>query len=341
MKIIIIIAALALGGLFLYTQMNRLDIPSGKTEIFIEEKDTGKNAATTAASRTPASIREILITDGVKHSIPLEDIKQGCFGRDCIPSVDEPEFVSADEADRLLPEDTVGIGLEYKGERRFYPFNMLVTREIVNDVVAGDPIAVTYCPLCGTGIVFDRRVEGETAEFGVSGFLWQSNLLMYNRAQNEDDISLWSQVLGEGVLGKYTGVSLAVIPSDIVRYTQWVKDRPDTLVLNTGRIGDPYGGEYYRVARQFGPDFNESESPLSPTAYVFGIEVNGQFKAYPQSELPAGETKDVFAGENISIQKKSDGVVRIFRDEGEGPVKTVSGFWFSWVSAHPDTELYQ
>ncbi len=153
------------------------------------------------------SKRQLLTTDGVLHSVPIDDIKQGCFGRDCIPSVDDPKFISIKEADDLLPDDTVGIGLEYKGEERFYPFNMLVTKEIVNDFVAGDALVVTYCPLCGTGIVFDRTINGEVVEFGVSGMLWQSNLLMYNRDSDEANVSLWSQVLGESVLGKHTGTS--------------------------------------------------------------------------------------------------------------------------------------
>lgn len=283
--------------------------------------------------------RDIFVTDGVKHSIPLEEIRRGCPGRDCIPSVDSPEFVSVTEANDILPEDTVGIGLVYKGETRFYPFNMLVTREIVNDVVADDPLVVTYCPLCGTGIVFERQIDGRVFEFGVSGMLWQSNLLMYNREDDEDKISLWSQVLGESVLGVDTGTKLSIVRSDIVRYADWRVSNPTSRVLNTGRIGDPYGGDYYRVASSFGPSFDEVSSPLEPTVYVLGVEINGKHKAYVKDSLKNGITKDEFNGVSVLIEKDKTGKVDIIDSTTGEDISIVEGFWFSWVSAHPDTEL--
>lgn len=291
------------------------------------------------------TLRKIFVTDGVKHSIPIEDIRQGCFGRDCIPSVDDPEFISIKEADKLFDlegevyEHVIGISLVFGSEQRFYPFNMLVTREIVNDVVDGVPLLVTYCPLCGTGIVFNRMVNGEVFEFGVSGLLWQSNLLMYNRAESEDDISLWSQVLGEAVLGSHTGVKFVIVPSNISRYSDWRKLYPKGKVLNTGSLRDPYNGDYYRVARRFNPDFDEELSPLSPTEYVFGINIGNRFKAYPDTELQIGTTKDVFADKIIIIKKENGEVV--FTIEGDDtPLPIITGFWFSWSAVHPETELY-
>jgi hypothetical protein len=277
----------------------------------------------------------------VKHSIPIDEIRQGCFGRDCIPSVDAPKFMSKTDADKILPEGTIGIGLIYKGESRFYPFNMLVTREIVNDSIQGDHLLVTYCPLCGTGIVFDRNIDGKIYEFGVSGMLWQSNLLMYNRAGDEKNISLWSQVLGEAVLGSLTGIKLSIVPSDVVLYEDWSKSNPKTRVLNTGRIDDPYRGDYYGVARNFLPNFDEKSSPIEPTAYVYGIEINGKYKAYVRDALVVGITSDIFANSNIRIEKASDGVVRFFENNSTTPLEVVTGFWFSWVAAHPDTGFYR
>jgi hypothetical protein len=302
--------------------------------------DTNIISSNTGASRG-LSERQILVTDGVKHSIPIDEIRQGCFGRDCIPSVDDPAFITANEADDVLPDDTVGIGLVHKGEKRFYPFNMLVTREIVNDTVSGDPLAVTYCPLCGTGVVFRREVSGKIFEFGVSGMLWQSNLLMYNREPNEEMVSLWSQVLGEAVLGTFTGTRLPLVPSDIVRYTDWRTKHPGTQVLNTGRIGDPYGGDYYSVARSFRPNFNEENSVLSPTAQVSGVDIDGQFKAYLNNALVVGTTVDTFANRTITIEKSSIGELRMFTGAEKTPLPYISGFWFSWVAVHPETEVYQ
>lgn len=359
--LIIIALVIAVGTFFLLTRGKQFDLPKGDAVPVEEVQSTVKeipgeeaegnvlpeeqsDEISVVGNKEPLvlkSNRQIFETDGVKHSIPIDEIKQGCFGRDCIPSVDEPSFISIAKANVLLPEDTVGIGLSYKGEERFYPFNMLVTREIVNDEIGGVPIVVTYCPLCGTGIVFERKVADKVFEFGVSGMLWQSNLLMYNREVGEDDISLWSQVLGEAVVGKHTGTKLSIIQSDIVRYTGWREDHPNSLVLNTGSIGDPYNGNYYGVARSFAPNFNEEDSPLLPTAYVFGIEIEGAFKAYSAESLKIGETRDTFAGRALTINKETSGIVRIFEEGSKEPLPLVAGFWFSWVAAHPETELYQ
>ncbi|MDP6586208.1 MAG: DUF3179 domain-containing (seleno)protein, partial [Anaerolineales bacterium] len=317
-KGVLVVLIIAVVAVLYFALRSQVDLPDGETVPFsqiendeennvddinststtMNTEDTSQSDDTQPSSNTPVSSREIFVTDGVKHSILIDEIRQGCFaGRDCIPSVDAPVFMSRDDADDLLPEDTIGIGLSFKGEDRFYPFNMLVTREIVNDVVAGKPLIVTYCPLCGTGIVFNREIDGEVFEFGVSGLLWQSNLLMYNREDSEEKISLWSQVLGEAVVGNLTGTKLEIIPSDVVRYTDWRVTHPKTVVLNTGRIGDPYNGNYYGVTSNFSPNFNEDESPLSPTEYVFGIELKGQHRAYVRDTLSIGETEDNFAGE--------------------------------------------
>ncbi|MDC1205260.1 DUF3179 domain-containing protein [Candidatus Pacebacteria bacterium] len=278
-------------------------------------------------------------TENVTHSIPIDEIRQGCFQQDCIPSVDDPKFVSVTEANKLLPEDTIGVALSYKEVDRFYPFNMLVTREIVNDVVADDPLLVTYCPLCGTGIVFDRSVNGVVYEFGVSGMLWQSNLLMYNRAPEIEDRNLWSQVLGEAVVGESAGTKLRVVPSDIMKYVDWAIQNSEGIVLNTGRIGDPYGGDYYGVARRFAPDFDETSSPLDPSAYVYGIEVGDTFKAYPSEELPVGVTTDTIGTQVVTITKSDSGLV-VFANEAGEQLVDIEGFWFSWIAAHPETELW-
>ena len=365
--LLIVLIAVAVVGFFLL-RMNTFDLPEGEaiplTETLqdgltggsVEDNDdtttteSGNvdvdedNLAVTSSSLT--SSREVFVTDDVKHSIPIDQIRQGCFGRDCIPSVDDPEFVDPSEADKLFrtegisAEEAIGISLSYNGATRFYPFSMLVTREIVNDVVGGQPLAVTYCPLCGTGIVFNRVHDGETLEFGVSGLLWQSNLLMYNRNDDEENVSLWSQVLGESVLGTHTGAKLSVIPSDVITFAAWRDKYPNGEVLNTGRIGDPYRGDYYGVARGFRPSFDEGSSPLDPSAYVFGIEIDGEFKAYENDALPVGTTNDTFAGTDIRIEKEESGVVRIYGAGIPDPLPVVTGFWFSWVAAHPETELY-
>jgi hypothetical protein len=339
--IIIIFIAIAVTA-FILLSGRSIDLSTGESNLISEESesvDEGEiDIVEERTSERRSSQRQIFETQGVKHSIPVEEIQKGCFGRDCIPSVDEPKFISKSEADEILPEETLGIGLNFLGESRFYPFNMLVTREIVNDEIDSRPFVVTYCPLCGTGIVFDRKIGGKVLEFGVSGMLWQSNLLMYNR-DDETNISLWSQVLGEAVLGPDTGEKLSIIPSDIVMYKDWAKENPNTQVLNTGRIGDPYGGDYYGVAKHFDPSFDEETSPILPTEYIFGIEVGGKYKAYVRDSLPFGVTDDSLNGVQLRIDKSESGIVRISSENIEIPI--VTGFWFSWAAAHPETEIYE
>lgn len=291
-----------------------------------------------------ASSREIFVTDGTKHSIPLDEILSGGPGKDGIPSIDDPEFVSVAEAEFLDGTDP-GIGLVVGGESRFYPYRILVWHEIVNDTIQGEPVLVTYCPLCATGIVFDRRVDGESKEFGVSGMLWQSNLLMYNRAERQEDESLWSQVLGEAVLGVNTGDRLPIIPSDIIRWSDWKELHPDTLVLSrsTGAIRnygrDPYENYYTSDSVSFGATFNDTR--LHPKDIVLGIQIDNIAKAYHMDAIPVSETTDEFAGKTLVITKDEADRVSIKIEETGEVVPHIPGFWFSWLAAHPETELFK
>jgi hypothetical protein len=220
--LLIIIVIIALGALgFWYFQSRSFPIPSGGTTTLDTQKDYEETHdlvdVLSDDTQTMQTQREILITDGVKHSISLDEILSGGPGKDGIPAINDPKFISVNEATFLNDSDP-GLGLNVNEESRFYPYRILVWHEIVNDTIAGEPVLVTYCPLCATGIVFERRVNGEIQEFGVSGRLWQSNLLMYNRAGSEENESLWSQVLGEAVLGVNTGEKLAIVRSDVVRF---------------------------------------------------------------------------------------------------------------------------
>lgn len=331
--LIVVIIILVILGAFFYMRQNKPEVPSPSVQN----------------SSVVSGTREIMTDDGIIHSIPLDEILEGGPGKDGIPSIDNPKFTSVAGGTYLNDEDP-GIGLTVNGESRFYPYRILVWHEIVNDTVAGQPVLVTYCPLCATGIVFDRRVDGEVQEFGVSGKLWQSNLLMYNRpstalgtsAQNEKDESLWSQVLGEAVVGVHTGKKLSIVRSDIVRWGEWRKAHSDTLALSrdTGMSRDygrdPYGDYYTSESVSFGASFNDTR--LHPKALVHGIEVSGTYKAYADNAL-SGTIADTFAGKNISANKTVSGEIT-FTADGES-LPSIPGFWFSWLAVHPETELYQ
>jgi len=359
-SLILIIILVVVAGFFFYRQSNTFDLPEGESVLLetipaenFDLPDASSNteevieevAEEVAEKETKNSGRTVFITDGVKHSIPLNEILAGGPPKDGIPSIDDPKFISTKEADETLADDDIGLGIIFNGETRFYPYQILVFHELVNDDFNGVPVLVTYCPLCLTGIVFDPVVDGTTYEFGVSGLLWQSNLLMYNRTANEEDESLWSQVLGEAVLGQAIGKKLGIIPSDSVTYGGWKKQNPDTKVLSrdTGatRIygNDPYGDYYTSELVSFGASFRDER--IHPKAFVFGIEVNGLFKAYDRDALEKGTTVDTFAGETITIEKDNIGAARFFIGEGTAkkPLDFVGGFWFSWIAVHPDTEL--
>lgn len=288
--------------------------------------------------------KEIMITNGVKHSVPLNEILGGGPPKDGIPSIDNPKFISLLEANKFLKDNEPGIALNIDSVKRFYPFQILVWHEIVNDTINEKRVLVTYCPLCLSGIVFDPLVNGERVEFGTSGKLWNSNLVMYDRKTE----SLWSQILGEAIVGETTGTQLKVLPSDMVRYGDFKKINPDGTVLsrNTGTTRfygqDPYGN-YYTTPGTYFP-VAQKDDRLSEKDFVLGIVVNGKAKAYwPPTVKKAGKIEDKFEGKTIVAEYEKDiDAVRIFEKKSDGTLERInpfSAFWFSWVAAHPDTEL--
>jgi hypothetical protein len=145
-----------------------------------------------------------------KNSIvPLDQIVSGGPPPDGIPSIDNPKFISIQEAEEFLKGSDLIVGLNINGDTRAYPLQILVWHEIVNDIVGNTPVAVTYCPLCFTNQVFNRAMnDGQILEFGTSGKLYDSNLVMYDRTTK----SLWSQAMSQAIVGKLAGVKLERIP---------------------------------------------------------------------------------------------------------------------------------
>src|SRR5919197_4096401 len=180
-------------------------------------------------------------TDFGRHTVPLREFMSGGPGKDGIPALERPRFLRVGEATYLRPQEPV-IALTLAGQARAYPLQILVWHEIVNDTVAGVPVAVTFCPLCNTAIAFDRRVGGRTLSFGTTGNLRNSDLVMYDR-QTE---SWWQQFGGEAIVGRYTGTQLRQLPAQIVSWGSFRKAHPNGLVLtrHTG-FSRPYGNSPY------------------------------------------------------------------------------------------------
>ncbi len=221
-------------------------------------------------------------TDFSRAAVDLVEITSGGPPKDGIPAVDNPQFVSAAEPiDWLDPREPV-ISVEIDGDARAYPLQILIYHEIVNDTVGGTPVAVTFCPLCNASLVFDRRVEGELLDFGTTGMLRKSDLVMYDR-QSE---SWWQQFTGTAIVGAHTGKVLTQIPSSIVAFGDFVAGYPGGKVL-TRRTGfiRPYGRNPYRGYDAMGnlPFLLDDpvDERLPAMERVIGVSHKGRNRIYP------------------------------------------------------------
>ena len=191
-------------------------------------------------------------TDFSRHSVDLSQILSGGPPKDGIPSIDQPKFIPA--AKSGLPGNEPVIALAVNGVARAYPLRIMTWHEIVNDEIGGVPVIVTYCPLCNTAIVYDRRIPGMKGAptFGTSGMLYNSNLIMYDRASE----SWWQQFTGTGIVGRFTGVHLKPLPARLESFASFKKRFPKGAVLvpnnpNARPYGrNPYAG-YDTAAKPF------------------------------------------------------------------------------------------
>lgn len=226
-------------------------------------------------------------TDFCTHSVPLDEIRSGGPPRDGIPPLDDPAFVPAAEADGWLDDREPVVVLTLGGEPRAYPLQVLTWHEIVNDVVAETPVAVTYCPLCNAAIAFVRpKVNGETLTFGTSGNLRRSDLVMWDR-QTE---SWWQQVTGEAIVGRLTGTQLDLLPAPIVAWETFREAHPDGRVLSRETGFDrPYGRNPYVGYDDVSQNPFLYDGPLDgrlrPMDRIVGVERGDEARAYPFDTL--------------------------------------------------------
>lgn len=281
--------------------------------------------------------------DYSKHSIPIDDISDGGPGKDGIPSIDNPHFLSIAEADVSLMRDPDRVlGFVFKGQARAYPIKILNWHEIVNDRVGGKAVVISFCPLCGTGMVFDASVKNRNLTFGVSGLLYQSDMLLYDH-QTE---SLWSQIKSEAVTGSMTGARLKLLASTHTNWGTWKKKYPHTKVLSykTGfrrpYDRDPYQGYESNSRLMF--DVNLRNSKFHPKEKVIGIEIGGRAKAYPFSELGKvpSPIKDVVNKISIEIHFDEKSNTAVIKDNKNKELPSVVGFWFAWHAFHPKTKIF-
>lgn len=246
---------------------------------------------------------------------PLVDpseIRPGGPPPDGIPPIDDPAFVSPADARFLADEEPV-LAVEVGGEAKAYPLQILMWHEIVNDEIGGVPVAVTYCPLCNTGIAFERpTLDGRLLDFGTSGKLYNANLVMYDR-QTE---TYWAQATGQAILGELTGEQLTFVPARILSFADWRAEHADGRVLSrdTG-FERPYGENPYEGLDTSERPFlfaGEPDDRLPATSRVLGLARAGDVVAFPYEVVAA----DAVGGWSVLAERVAGAPVVVFWKSG-------------------------
>jgi len=277
-------------------------------------------------------------------SIPVREILSGGPPRDGIPAINNPNLVTSDAAGFLDEDDRV-LGVVIRDIAKAYPIKILDRHEIVNDKSGDQHFVVTYCPLCGTGMVFAANAGKSYLNFGVSGLLYNSDVLLYDRNTE----SLWWQIMGEAISGKLKRTKLTLLPVFHTTWAEWKSKHPTSLVLSTDTgypfnyDKPPYAGYketrqlYFKVSRK-------APATYHPKEQIMGVEISGKFKAYPFKELSKNAQPsfvDGFGGRKLNILWNEAARSAYITDEDNNVVVTTIGFWFAWFTFHPDTEVFK
>ena len=278
--------------------------------------------------------------------IPSEEIHFGGPPRDGIPALNNPKFVPASEARFLQSQDRV-LALHRNGIAKAYPLRILNWHEIVNDRFGDEAITIVYCPLCGSGTASEAKIGDVVLEFGVSGLLYNSDVLMYDRQTQ----SLWSQIQAQAITGPMKGTRSPGVTVVHTSWGDWLVRHPDTLVLsqdtgfNRNYFVDPYLG-YDRDASNMFPVRFRSEG-YHPKEQVLGLILNGKVKAYPFIELAKManntfiEIADELAGQPVYIRYNATHRSAEAIDEKGEILPSITLFWFAWYAFHPETEVFR
>jgi hypothetical protein len=272
--------------------------------------------------------------------VARDKILAGGPGRDGIRAVDAPTFASSDAADAVSP-DTPVVGVAIGGDARAYLVPILEYHQIVNDEVGGVAIAVTYDPLTGAPAVFERTLDGKALRFGVSGLVYNSGFLLYDRGTE----SLWSQFEGRAIAGALAGKSLRRMRARQEEFESWRKREPGTRILippEPQRI-DYNASPFSRYAEQDGASFpvEARDRRFHAKELCIGVVAGGRARAYLASLLTknGGRAEDELEGSKISVSYESDrGVFEWQAPEG---VQVTEAYWFAWKAFHPDTEIWR
>ncbi|MCY4087670.1 MAG: DUF3179 domain-containing protein [Actinomycetia bacterium] len=302
-------------------------------------------------------------TDFTRHTVPLEEFFSGGPRRDQILPLDEPRFETVEAAAAILKPREPVVELVIGDDARAYPLRIMIWHEIVNDVVGDRPVSITFCPLCNTALVFDRILNGRLLDFGTTGNLRNSDLVMWDR-QTE---SWWQQFGGEAVVGELAGEKLTQVPARITSWDDFAARFPDGKVLsqNTGFSRDygynPYWGYDSIDSPPFFPTENHDDNRLSPKERVVFLD-GERAVVIPFSALETAGTIEFSADGEALVAEWVANVRSAFRREpidesddlraadGAGSARITSAatgelvnfdtpFWFAVAAFRPDAEI--
>lgn len=274
--------------------------------------------------------------------IDVAEIHHGGPAKDGIPAIDAPIFITANKASYLLPDDRI-LGLSWHGLAKAYPVKILNYHEIVNDFFADQAVVITYCPLCGSGVAYSSQINGINTTFGVSGLLYNSDVLLYDRETQ----SLWSQLLSRAISGSQKGSKLTMLPLTHTTWRDWQQRFPDTKVLSnkTGYKRDyrrsPYGN--YDKSKSLYFPVKQLNSDYHPKEYVLGLDYAGEIKAYPFAELSKvmSPYEDDIGGRKITVHfDDSNRTAKVVDEKGQ-EIPTILSFWFAWMAFYPESQVFK
>jgi len=275
--------------------------------------------------------------------VPVDEIHWGGVQRDGIPSINQPRFVSAQDATFLGKKDRV-LGVYRNGIAKAYPIRILDRHEVVNDKFADEGVVVTYCPLCFSGMAFSISTDSIARTFGVSGLLFNSDVLLYDHQTG----SLWSQIRSQSISGALKGTKIRPVVTAHTTWPVWLSRYPDTQVLSTDT---GYSINYrksayteYKRSRQLMFPVKNRSNKYSNKELVLGVTIGDTFKAYPFKELRKQDRTsfdDSIGGTGLTIEwHEKEKFARAISSDGE-EIPTVIVYWFAWYAFHPTTAIFQ
>lgn len=288
-------------------------------------------------------VNKVTITDQTEGAkVQPEELIPACQGQDCIASLDHPQFETATSANSWLNDDERIFGISYNGVTRAYPERIIAWHLVVNDVIKNQPIIVAYSPLTGNAAAYKPIVHSINTQFGVSGLVRESGIILYDRLQG----NLWEQLTGQAILGPaaQANETLAPLPISLTTWKVWKEAHRDTEVLSkiTG-----YKGSYTKTPYDSYLDNDKlllqatsTNTTLPNKTLIYGVELGSISRAYPAASLKTTIT-DRLGSDTITLQRQADGLVTAVKNGTQEPIRVTPVYWFAWSYFHPQTTVYR